>query len=486
MNSDEFERGNVYPEYVVDEQGYKHYLARKLGQGGQGAVFSTKDKNVVIKIALNSNTGEIIIDKNSYKTFKDNIDEVRILPLPKGMHIAKPIILLKEPYNGYVMRLLTDMVPIRKLIIPNEDSIASFYQKTGGLRRRLQLLKKISRELLRLNALSIVYADISPENIFISSDIDAVEAWFIDADNMRYTIDFSKTIKTMGYGAPEVVIGKNSNNTLSDIYSFATIAFEVLTLVSPFDGVLLTNDDNWDDEWDDDCDKYAKAERGEIPWIEDEDDDSNYSESGIPREIVLSNQLKNLFQRTFGKEGRTNPICRPSMSEWYKVISQAEAATIECKKCSSTFYIGTNICPFCNEERHRVYHAKIYDYYDIKDIIDDLNKDSEIKIESSDINPYSYIAFRIIDIDGKNDYLLANEIDDILIENEDFHGIEIGKNIETIFIKNLLNRTIKIIDGNKEIRVIPNEKYDFYDLEKVMIRIPINERKERRIYFKLL
>lgn len=476
-------------EYLIDEHGYKHYLDKKLGQGGQGAVFSTTDKNVVIKVVLNQSTGQIVSNKDRYIKFKDNIDEVRILPLPKDMHIAKPIHLLKEPINGYVMRLLSDMIPIKKLIIPDEDSITKFYIKTGGLRRRLALLKNIAKDLARLNSMSIVYADISPENIFVSSNIEEEETWFIDADNMRYMIDFDKPIYTPGYGAPEVVRCIASNNTLSDIYSFAILAFELLSLTSPFEGELLLDGENWEDEWSDEIDYYEKAERGEIPWIEDKEDDSNFSDKGIPRSIVLSSKLMELFQRTFGREGRENPLSRPSMSEWYEVLSQAESATIKCKKCNSTFYLGKNLCPFCNEQRDRIYQVRIYDYFNkasilVDDICEENNFNCEIRDE--DISLFKQVGFKVLDIDNEKKYLYSNEVMNILISDEITKAIEIEKKQLTTAIKNLMDRDIIVIDQNQVHNLKKNESYHFYDLENIKVLIKTDNLVEKRVFFKLL
>lgn len=483
--------GLIYSNYLLDEDGYKHYIDTKLGQGGQGAVFKTTDKNIVIKVSLNPNTGEIISNKNQYIKFKDNIDEVRILPLSKELHIAKPSRMLKEPVNGYVMRLLSDMQPIKKLIIPNSDSIAKFYNETGGLRRRLSLLKNIARELAIINSKSIVYADISPENIFVSSNIDDNEIWFIDADNMRFTVDFTNTIYTPGYGAPEVVKGISSNNTLSDIYSFALIAFELLTLISPFDGELLLNnnsEDKWDndcdDEWDDDSDNYLKAEKGELPWIEDEDDDSNFSDKGIPRNLVLSGKLKNLFERTFGRKGRLDPCNRPSASEWYDVLKQAESATIKCTKCNSTFYLGNNRCPFCNQERNRFYLITVYDYFNSEHIIVDDNNTCDIKTEEISLYKKSY--FKVIDIDKTKKYLYSNDIMDISITDPITKFIEIEIKNETTSIRNLSNNYIRIIEENNVYTLEKNKSHYSYDLEKVTLLVQTDSVKEKRISFRLL
>lgn len=42
------EENNSVLQFVTDENGQKHYLQEKIGQGGQGAVWKTADPNVII------------------------------------------------------------------------------------------------------------------------------------------------------------------------------------------------------------------------------------------------------------------------------------------------------------------------------------------------------------------------------------------------------------------------------------------------------
>lgn len=100
-------------QFVIDENGYKHYLEEVLGGGGQGVTWKTKDPNILIKMKVNPGTGEPVVDDAEYEKFKKELDEVRILDIPVDIHIAKPVSLLQKPYCGYTMRLLNDMKPIK-------------------------------------------------------------------------------------------------------------------------------------------------------------------------------------------------------------------------------------------------------------------------------------------------------------------------------------------------------------------------------------
>ena len=157
-------------QFVVDENGYKHYLEKEIGRGGQGITWQTRDPNILVKIKVNPSTVEPVVDEKAYERFKEDLDEVRILNLPEDIHIARPVSLLKKPYCGYTMQLLRDMKPIKYWIRPFDGTTSPghFYYKTGGMRHRYQLLTNTAEIFTKLYAYSTVYADIYPENVFSS------------------------------------------------------------------------------------------------------------------------------------------------------------------------------------------------------------------------------------------------------------------------------------------------------------------------------
>ena len=48
------EESNI--QFVIDENGYKHYIEEVLGGGGQGVTWKTKDPNILIKMKVNPST----------------------------------------------------------------------------------------------------------------------------------------------------------------------------------------------------------------------------------------------------------------------------------------------------------------------------------------------------------------------------------------------------------------------------------------------
>lgn len=481
--------------YVIDENECKHYLEKELGRGGQGVVWKTEDPNIIVKMKVNPSTGEPIIDEKIYEQYKAELDEVRLINLPDFIHIARPASLLKKPYCGYVMRLLNDMKPIKYWIRPFDGEVnpVMFYLKTGGLRHRLKLLTNAAEIFTKLYAHSAVYADLSPENLFASGDNLASEVWLIDADNMRYRYQVDKEIMTPHYGAPEVV--KGGINTLeSDEYSFAILAHEILTMNSPFEGALIT--DNEDGGWDDEEDYSELAERGELPWIYDPDDDSNRSTVGIPGDIVFTSTIKNLFYKTFNEEGRNNPQSRPKMRDWYTALKQAQDMTIKCPKCKSTYLMikADTKCPFCKSDRGKIVFSQISDEYKVDDIVELSNKEIEkfnsdggFKVQTiskDDIKSVNNIGVKIFDtLDGKY-YFYNYHTEDVSFSEKKIPTIEIEVEHGKYNIRNLSNKPIEISTDNTLYGLLDeNQCKKMDDISNIILSMPIGrfDSKEQHI-----
>lgn len=363
----------------VDEYFNIHYEDKEIGKGGQGKVFRTKDPDIAIKLVTDA-AGNPITDAETLKTYSQRFKRVRLLPLPQQINISTPVATLRGQ-AGYVMNLLSQMVPLEHYWADgvssssiSDDEIPSWlnqiptndakklvhYYKTGGLRRRLHLLYKCSALLSRLHGSGLVYGDLSPSNIFVSEDIEDYSVWLIDADNIRFEVDGGGgAVYTPKYGAPEIVQGLDGVRPSSDCYSFAIIAFYLLSLIHPFVGKAVdgTGDSDWADQALDEDDPVELAYSGGLPWVDDEQDDSNSSNSGLPRSLLLTETLKILFEETLGK-GRSNPSLRPVIYHWPEVLAQAADRTIKCNNCSMSYYFdfispdsNQHNCPYCGSAR---------------------------------------------------------------------------------------------------------------------------------------
>ena len=338
---------------VKDENGNIYNLADKLGEGGQGCVFTVRENDSVVIKALVDDKMDIIEDEEKYLKYQQNVR--KIIAIGEYENIAVPYVMLEKPYCGYVMLFMNGLQPIDKSMLPylyknkttgkiyiyNTSKIDRTISRQGSkeefdfaynfycpLIKRLKCLAKLAKIMGNFEDTDVVYCDLSPNNIYISKNPKSYETWLIDLDNLSHSKDIHHPIGTPGYMAPEVSKGE-SNTIYSDRYSFALVAYRFLLMKEPFLGQAQEDFDSWEDDSNDE-DAFEKAvSNGEIAWIWEKDDDSNRSNTGLNPYEILNEDIVNLFERTFNADGRNNPTHRPSMWEWYHTLLQASESSFK-------------------------------------------------------------------------------------------------------------------------------------------------------------
>lgn len=325
---------------VVDENGTRHTLRTCLGAGGQGEAWLTKAGRNVVKILAPGRRAEDL---------KRRIARVKRADL-SDLHVAKPLALLRPPHVGYVAEFLADMHPIANLLRPPQTgSKVGWYRDTGGLRRRLRLLAHTGEALHGLHAKGFSYGDVSHANVFVSAPVQATEAWLIDLDNLTTESDPANNVYTPGFGAPEVVSGRDGATSLSDAWGFAVLTLQTLALVHPFVGDMV-------EEGEPELEEAAFA--GNLPWIDEPADARNRCSRGLDRSIVLSKHLRAHAAATFGP-GRTDRMQRTSVAKWTETLHVAADRTLLCAACSSTFFEGRGTCPWCQAAAPRIHQVEV-------------------------------------------------------------------------------------------------------------------------------
>lgn len=349
---------------VLDSYGCSHDIAKVLGQGGQGVVCLTRNPEIVIKFALDSKGRLICRDKNKETFLKNDAAFKAIMqkPFPERLHLAYPMARLVD-YSGYVMRLMGDMTGFSDLV-PLDVTAIRKMAEDGGHRRRFELLAKLAALLAKMHGVGMVYCDLSPNNVFVTKDpkFTTQNVWLIDADNVFIPgEDSEKLVYTPRYAAPELLEGKSCSIN-SDVYSFATLAFETLAALHPFAG-KMAKVGGFEDDWDVTA-KDAKKEdeqkqvdidpqySGKIPWVEDFSDVSNHTDDGLPRQNFLTDETFTLFNMTFSEEGRENPKIRPTSVLWARAFAHSQAQSVRCPDCGMSFVYdeSSKKCPWCDKK----------------------------------------------------------------------------------------------------------------------------------------
>lgn len=333
---------------VRDEFGHVYVLGAKLAEGGQGLVLRIEGQpRLLLKISRLKDPDPKAL------AWRCQLDKLRYLPIedlrmPDGgpFPLAMPKALLVGSRPGYVMELMDGLVPLAQLLEETQkallegDGLGGFV-RSGGLKRRMALLARLARVLAKLHGVGIAHGDLSPNNVFVSSSHEYAQVWLIDCDNLTYAVrDSSLQIHTPDYGAPELLRGELGISTYTDIWSFAVMAFRLLTLLHPFKSGFLADSDPKQED---------RALRGELPWIDHPVDDSNRSEAGVPRDWVFTPALQALFERCFNV-GLQDAAQRPLMAEWAEAFEAAHALLVRCEHedCASSFFWNKALsCPFC-------------------------------------------------------------------------------------------------------------------------------------------
>lgn len=336
----------VREQKVFDDRGGEYTLGERLSKGGQGTIVRIKgNTRQIVKLA-----NEKASDPRTL-AWAQQLSRIRYLPVQDmGLPVVMPLAYISRPRPGYVMELMEGLVPLESLMTEFDQAMREGrelqgFVQSGGLGRRLALLARLARVLASLHGLGIAHGDLSPNNVFVSSTHAHSQVWLIDVDNLCYAVrDSSLQIWTPDYGAPELLRGELGVSTYTDIWSFAVIAFQLLTHLHPLKSGMLI---------DGDAELEAAALKGGYPWIDHPDDDRNRAESGLDRALVCTPELQRLFDQCF-RQGLNEPAERPVMAEWAEAFEAASAMQVRCDHhehcCGGTFYWNpARECPFCEQ-----------------------------------------------------------------------------------------------------------------------------------------
>ena len=325
---------------VVDAQHNSYVIDRQIGEGGQGKIFLLQDGHHIVKL---------FTSRRKITSLKSDINYLIRLGLDKRYY-AVPLREVISPLSGYIAEFASGMIPLSSLKwnMQEEDFVA-WYKSTGGTMKRYRVLSRLAYVLRALHARGLTYCDLSPNNIFVSSSPDEAEVFLIDMDNVRHRTGIVHNIFTPFYGAPEVVTNADANTPFSDCFSFAVIAYELLTAAHPLIG----------DYVDEEADREELALAGKIPWVDDSRDSKNARTTGIPSSVFVSGRMMDLFHRTF-EEGLNNSLKRPDMFEWYEAIEQSLDGMLTCPECNIVYpYYNNRACTICGRKAENVFHVSM-------------------------------------------------------------------------------------------------------------------------------
>lgn len=327
---------------IRDVDGREYHITSVLNKGGQGVVYRTAE-DFLIKINTSSDK-ELYGER--YRWLKKRGDQ-----LPKETRIAFPMVILEEPYVGYVMKEAKGHVSLNDYVEKPEeieDLWDWYFNATGGLTKRLQIGYLLAKSLRYLHINGYAYVDISPSNIFVSREKNSLA--IIDSDNITSGAYKPLIDGTNFYMAPEIANKTGIANTVTDTYSYAVLLFKLLTTCHPFIG---DEAEEANPEW-----VQEEVDRGRLDYIGDPNSNDNKNSNFENTKIFLTDELLELFRRTF-VDGKLESSRRPTLMEFMRACAHARNKVIQCDHsgCDAEYYyIGTGCeCPMCDKKPQKVY-----------------------------------------------------------------------------------------------------------------------------------
>lgn len=318
---------------VIDDGGRIHHLVGPAIEGGQGAVYRTREPTIGVKVLTSTGSPAEMIER------------VRRLHVEDLEAVVPPIALL-ESTAGYVMHWMTGMEILADLQLPSGSDAADpflWFVNTGGLRRRLAVCARLAEAIAHLHSRGLIYLDLNLRNVMVSASTDVAEVRLIDLDNLSTEAEALSWIRTRAWAAPEV--NRREHRSLaSDSYSLALVTFVILTAHHPFlDGRAVRS-------VADTSPAFRDALEGRVPSTIDANDTSNQSDHWLFRcETLLSPQLLEAYRKCFGA-GRDEAARRPTAAQWRRLLWEAYDQTVACA-CGFTTYASLNPCTECGYER---------------------------------------------------------------------------------------------------------------------------------------
>ena len=326
---------------VPIEIGGEAKVLKKLGEGGQGAVYLVEyqGKNYALKWYTKGR-----ISDTFERPFKENLAQNVSdgTPSPKfiwPLFLAKPM----GGSFGYLM----EVFPAGYTAFPKILLAQAGFKTTAAMVNASLNLINAFRDLHRKGK---GYQDLNDGGFVIR--LEDGDVLICDCDNVAPHGTSLGIAGKQGYMAPEVVRGEERPNMNTDKYSLGVILFKLLTRSDPLEGKRVIESV---------CLSEATERKhyGEAPlFIFDPNDPSNRPVRGVHNNAIrfwplLPDYIREAFVTTFS-DGLMNPAKRLPDNEWLKLFIRFKEDLVTCSSCGAEGYLsayekqGDSIaCPAC-------------------------------------------------------------------------------------------------------------------------------------------
>jgi serine/threonine protein kinase len=322
-------------------------LAEKLGEGGEGSVWSIVGRSEVAKIYTARDATPEREQKLSLMLANPPHDDMFVRF--GHVSIAWPTALVYQDsgFSGFLMPRLSDSFKILDIYNPRVRRA-----KCPGFNWKylVHTALNLSIAVNALHARNYIIGDINEGNILVNRQ---ALVSLIDTDSFQVE-DHTGQVFRCPVGKEEFTppelhgIQFNQVNRLPqhDYFGLAVLIFLLLMEGNhPFSGVMKTANPSPDP------DNIYCLKSGKFP----------YSKNPVcgprptaPHFEILPPEIRRLMLRSF-VEGYTRPSVRPSPAEWVSALEKAEASLVHCRQDASHWYARhLRQCPWCSAAHPRL------------------------------------------------------------------------------------------------------------------------------------
>lgn len=218
---------------VSENLGERYEVQTLLGQGGMGAVYKVRDKELQKTFAIKVLNSNLVEDKNSLKRFEQEAQAARGLTSPN----------LVAVYDFGMGKKGSPYIVMDYLDGTSLDAVLA----NGGymdVPRAQDIFIQICEAIVHAHSKAVVHRDIKPSNIMLTKGINGGDfVKLVDfgiakvlPSQQKATANLTQTGDIFGsplYMSPEQCLGNKLDNR-SDIYAFGCVMYETLTGQAPF------------------------------------------------------------------------------------------------------------------------------------------------------------------------------------------------------------------------------------------------------------
>ena len=211
--------------------GGRYRMVRVLGKGGMGAVWTARDQQAGVDVAVKVVKASLLDDQAALTRFRR---EMRVMAGLLHDNIVRG---LDAGEDAGVLWLAMELL--------HGQTLRERLDARGRLswQESLGVVRQIASGLGAAHAAGVVHRDLKPENVMIvSSDDGAMHVKLLDFGVAKATMaggaESSMTgtgfiVGTPGYVAPEVVLEGKTNDPRTDFYALGVILYEMGTGQNP-------------------------------------------------------------------------------------------------------------------------------------------------------------------------------------------------------------------------------------------------------------